>query len=258
MRSVKALALVIVVSSLVACVTTSDSSLTRNADPAVAVQRYVYLGLEYIKREEFNRARKHLLRALEIDEDNAAANSSMGLIYTRQGEKKLAEESFEKALDSDPSYTRGRTYYAAFLFSAERYEEAREQFLRAAEDTTFESRTQVYTNMALCSVRLGDTKSAMEAYERALQLDRFNASALAGLTEVLLDGDDYKRAQYYYNRLVNQIAQQTLTHSAQTLWQGVRIARHYNAIEQAESLALLLGELYPDSTEYKAYKNRYQ
>lgn len=235
------------------CVTTSDSALTRNADPEVAVERYVDLGFEYIKREDFKRAQKHLNRALELDEDNAAANSALGLIYSRQGEKKLAEKVFQKALDSDANYTRGRTYYAAFLFSDQRFEDALGEFMLAAEDTTYSARSQVFTNIGLCNIRLNAFDKAVAAYERALQLDRFNAGALAGITEVLLMQDQFKRAQFYYNRLVNQIAKQALSHSAQTLWQGVRIAKHFNADKQADSLAALLQQQYPDSVEARKY-----
>ena len=239
------------------CVTTSDSSLSRNADPDVAITRYVDLGFEYIKREDFARARKHLDRALELDDNNPEANSALGLIYSRQGEYELAEKSFKKALSSDSSYTRGRTYYAALLFSQQRFEDALEQFMRAAEDTTYPARSQVFTNIALCHMKLGNTSQAESAYERALQLDRFNASALAGVTEVLLSTNDFRRAQYYYNRLVTQIANQALNHSAQTLWQGVRIAQHFNATDQAKSLAKLLAEQYPDSQEYRSYLSEY-
>jgi len=235
------------------CVTTSDSALTRNADPEVAVERYVELGFEYIKREDFKRAQKHLNRALELDPRNAAANSALGLIYSRQGENELAEKVFNIALDNDPKYTRGRTYYAAFLFSDQRYEDALEEFMSASEDTTYSARSQVFTNIGLCNVRLSQFQKALAAYERALQLDRFNAGALAGITEVLLMQEDFKRAQFYYNRLVSQIAKQALSHSAQTLWQGVRIAQHYNAVEQASSLAALLLQGYPDSPEAKKY-----
>lgn len=248
---------IVLLALLSGCVTTTDSALTKNADPELALQRFIDLGFEYIKREDFSRAQKHLVRALEIDEDNARANSAMGLIYQRQGEKKLAEESFQSAIDNDPRYTQGRTYYAAFLFSNQRYNDSLEQFLKAAEDTTYSARSQVYTNIALCNVRLNKPERALQAYERALQIDRFNSGALAGMTEVLLSLNNFKQAQYYYNRLVQQIANQSLSHSARTLWQGVRIARHFNASQQEASLAALLKELYPDSPEYKRYLSQF-
>lgn len=253
----KQVCLLLACAILQACVTTSDSPLTRNADPDAAIERYVELGFEYIKRDDFNRAQKHLKRALELDEDSAPANSAMGLIYSNQGESKLAESAFKTAVSSDPTYTRGRTYFGAFLFSQSRFEEAREQFLRAAEDTQYSSRPQIYTNIALCNLKLGDEGKAFSAYERALQLDRFNGNALSGLTEILLERGDYKNAQFYYNRLVREISEGKLSHSSQTLWQGIRIARYFNAKPQEESLVALLTEFYPDSQEFKRYQSTY-
>lgn len=238
---------------LVACVTTSDSNLTRKADPNAAVNKYVQLGLEYIKRDDYSRARKHLNRALEIDSNNAPANAALGLIYNQEDEMYLAENSFLTAIKSDPGYTRGRTYYAAFLFAERRYDEALKQFKLAAENTEYESRAQIFTNIALCQLKLGNNEEALAAYEKTLRLDRFNGRALSGATELLIEKSEYKRAQYLYNRLVRMISQEGLSHSAQSLWMGIRIADHFGSAEQVESLSSILQEQYPDSSEYAAY-----
>jgi len=76
------------------------------------------------------------------------------LISHQDGETEAAETSFLKAIESDKSYTRGRSYYAAFLFSEKRYQEALKQFEIAAEDTSYISRAQIFTNIALCNVKL--------------------------------------------------------------------------------------------------------
>lgn len=239
---------------LSACVTTSDSSFARKADPQEAVERYVQLGLEYIKRNELTRARKHLKRALQLDPEHAAAHAALGLIYHEDAENKLAEEAFKKSIELDPDYTRGRTYYGAFLFSQQRYDEALVQFQTASEDTAYASRDQVFTNIALCHLKLGQRPQALDAYQKTLKLDRFNGRALAGATELLIEADDYQKAQYYYNRLVRLIAQKGMKHSAQSLWMGIRIARYFGSVAQEESLATLLAELYPQSSEFRAYK----
>lgn len=238
---------------LSACVTTTDSAFTRKADADEAVEKYVQLGLEYLKRDDATRARKHLLRALEIDEDNASAVGALGLIYHQDGENALAEQHFVKALDSDPKFTRGRTYYAAFLFSETRYEDALEQFVLAAEDVSYSGRAQIYTNIALCELQLGKPVSAIEAYEKALRLDRVNGRALAGVTELYIQESQFEKANRYYNRLVRLIAQQGLKHTPQSLWQGIRISQYYGGMEQMKSFGALLEELYPDSSEFEQY-----
>ncbi len=232
-----------------ACVTTSNSSLTDKADPNVAVERYVQLGLEYIRRNDLHRARKHLTRALEIDPDSAQANGVMGLVYAQEGEADKAEELYQKALALDENYTLGRSYYGAFLFSAERYADALEQFKKASLDTKYEGRAQVFSNMALCHMKLGQNEQAIEAYFQTLRLDRSNGRALSGITELLIQQGRYDKAQQYYNRLIRLIRDQGLKHSAQSLWQGIRIATHYGSHAQADALNSMLLELFPESEE---------
>lgn len=234
---------------LSACVTSSNSSLTDKADPDTAVERYVQLGLEYIKRNDIHRARKHLSRALEINPEDASANASMGLIYHQESELDKAEELFTKAINSNPNYTPGRTYYGAFLFSQQRYKEALKQFEQASKDTRYEGRAQVFSNMALCQIKLENSDAAIDAYQKALQLDRINGIALSGITELYILNGNYDKAQHYYNRLVRLIREQGIQHTAQSLWQGIRIAHHFKSREQTLGLAYLLNEMYPDSPE---------
>ena len=236
------------------CVTTTDSAFTRKADSAEAVERYVQLGLEYIKRQDYKRARKHLLRALEIDEQNAPARSAFGLIHHDDGENELAEQSFIEALESDPGFTRGRTYYAAFLFSEGRYADSLKQFEEAAKDVSYNSRAQIYTNIALCNLKLGKNKAAIDAYLKTLKLDRFNGRALAGITELYIEEKQFDPANNYYNRLVRLIAKQGLRHTPQSLWQGIRISKHYGGQDQVQSFGKLLEELYPESAEFQQYQ----
>jgi type IV pilus assembly protein PilF len=239
---------------LTACVTTSDSSLSKKTDLDKAGDQYVQLGLEYIKRDDLQRARKHLQRALEIDPKNAAALGAMGLIYQEEGELKLAEKSFVASIDSDPKYTRGRTYYAAFLFSQGKFDEALKHFERAGEDTAYEGRAQIFTNIALCNLKLGKQEDALAGYEKTLRLDRTNGRALSGVTELLIQLGRYDKAQQNYNTLVAMIRQQGMSHTAQSLWQGIRIARHFGSNEQVKALATVLGSSYPDSSEYAQYR----
>lgn len=244
------LLIIILLSSFIsACVTKTNSSLTDKADPEVAVERYVQLGLEYIKRNELHRARKHLSRALEIAPLDASANASMGLIYHQEGENDKAEELFKKAIDAEKNYTPGRSYYGAYLFAQQRYQDALQQFQIAAKDTRYEGRAQVFSNIALCQIQLANNESAIEAYQKALQLDRVNGIALSGITELYILKGSFDKAQHYYNRLVRLIRENGMKHTAQSLWQGIRIANYYKNRDQALGLAYLLNEMYPDSDE---------
>lgn len=244
----------LLVLSLTACVTTTDSAFTRKADEDKALDNYIQLGLAYIQRSDFERARANINRALEINEDSSEAFAALALLYQQEDENKLAEEHFNKALSLDGKNTRGRTFYAAFLYRQERYTEALEQFRVASKDTGYKGRALIYINIAQCALKLDDPQQAIKAYEKSLVLDRYQPQALIGVTQLLIQDGEYLKAQRYYNRMINVIRSSGMTHSPTSLWLGIEIARHFNNDGQESSYALLLKQLYPESREYQQYR----
>lgn len=251
-RSLLLLLLMLVMSG---CVTTTDSPFAREADRQKAVENYVKLATAYVAQGNLDRARHHLDRALELDRDSAAAHAVMGLIYNTEGEVELAEESFRRAIREDAAYTRGRVYYGAFLFANGRYKEAREQFRVASRDTEYEDRGSVFFNLGMTEERLGAREDAATAYRRAVELSRGEARALLALSRVLVELGEFDKASRYYSRLSTIIQRNPrMTHSAESLYTGIRIARHFGNRDQEASLAMLLKNEYPDSAEYQQYK----
>ncbi|WP_227663365.1 type IV pilus biogenesis/stability protein PilW [Marinobacter halophilus] len=237
------------------CVTTTDSRFSREADRDKAVSNYVQLATAYIGQGNLDRARHHLERALEISPDSAEAQAAMGLVYNAEGDPGLAEQSFKRAISEDDRYTRARVYYGAFLYSNSRYSEARDQFSVASRDTGYRERGAVFYNLGMTEERLGDREAAEAAYRRAVELTRGEARTLLSLSRVLVEMEDYPAASRYYSRLQTMIQRNTrLTHSPESLFTGIRIARHYKDRDQEVSLALLLRNEYPDSAEYQQYK----
>ncbi|MGC8120488.1 type IV pilus biogenesis/stability protein PilW [Marinobacter sp. VGCF2001] len=237
------------------CVTTTDSRFSREADRQKALNNYVQLATAYIGQGNLERARNHLERALEIDADSAPALAARGLVLSAEGEEKLAEKSFREALAADDGYTRGRVYYGAFLYSLERFEDARNQFRTASKDTDYKDRGAVFYNLGLTEERLGSLAGAEAAYRRSVELTRGEARTLLSLSRVLVEQQDYSEASRYYSRLQTMIQRNTrLTHSPESLYTGIRIARHFRDRDQEASLALLLKNEYADSVEYQQYK----
>jgi len=237
------------------CVTTTDSRFSREADREKALSSYVQLATAYIGQGNLERARHHLDRALEIDSGNAQALATMGLVYSYEGEDELAGKSFRKAVAADGDYTRGRVYYAAFLYSQGDYREASNQFSIASRDTGYKERGGVFYNLGMTEERQGNLEAAESAYRRAVELTRGEARTLLSLSRVLVEQGDYSAASRYYSRLQTLIQGNTrLAHSAESLYTGIRIARHFGDKDQEASMALLLRNQYPDSSEYQQYK----
>src|SRR5690554_7468094 len=62
--------------SLVACVTVTESRITKKASPEKAVENYTELGLGYLERNRPDLARKRIEKALSIDSKYAPANDT--------------------------------------------------------------------------------------------------------------------------------------------------------------------------------------
>ena len=237
------------------CVTSTDSRFAREANRDKAVDNYVKLATAYLSQGNHERSRTHLERALELEPDNAGALATQGILYQREGEPDLAEESYREALSSDSGYTRGRVYFGAFLYGRERYEEAREQFRLASRDTGYDDRASVFYNLGRASERMDDMDGAVKAYRRALDLGRGNPRWLLALSRTLLASGDHGAASRYYDRLLTMMERNPqLKHSPESLLVGIQIARHFRNYDRESSLALLLRNRYPDSEEYRQYK----
>ncbi|SFN06290.1 type IV pilus assembly protein PilF [Marinobacter pelagius] len=248
-------ALMSLATGLAGCVTTTDSRFSREADRQEAVDNYVKLATAYIGQGNIDRARHHLDRALKLEPDSPKALAAMGLIYNTEGEPELAESSFRKAISADGGYTRARVYYGAFLYSQGRFADARDQFRAASRDTEYEDRGSVFFNLGMAQERLEETDNAVTSYRRAVELSRGDARPLLALSRVLVEQGEYEAASRYYSRLSTAIARNPrMTHSAESLYTGIRIARYFNDRDQEASLAMLLKNEHPESVEYQQYK----
>ncbi|PIE44317.1 MAG: type IV pilus biogenesis/stability protein PilW [Gammaproteobacteria bacterium] len=237
------------------CVTTTDAPYGKKEDSAKALTAYIQLGLAYIERDNMERARKHLKRALEIDPKSAGAHAALGLVYQNEGEDDLAEQEFLNSLRYDPSFTRGRTYYAAFLYSKGRYQEAYDSFQAASLDTGFASRSQIFTNMALCARKLNKRELMLKAYEKSLVLNSMQPNILLTLVKESIQDGQFGKAQGYYNRFIKLVGKSAgVTHSPRSLYLGIQLADHYQNLQLKSGYSDLLRVLYPDSQEYKQYR----
>ena len=254
-RSSLSVGVLLLVTLLAGCVTVTDSRFAQEEDEDKAVDDYVQLATAYLSQGNYERSRKHLERALELQPDDAGALATQGLLYQTEGEPELAEQAYRKALRSDSGYTRGRVFYGAFLYGEGRYEDSQEQFQLASRDTAYEDRASVFYNLGRASEQVGDTETAVQAYRRALELGRGNPRWLLALSRSLVATGDYSAASRYYSRLVSMMqSNPRLQHNPESLLVGIQIARHFQNYDQESSLALLLRNRFPDSEEYRKYK----
>lgn len=240
---------------LSACVTTVDGPFTDKTDKPKAASQYVQLGLAYFQQGQYEVAIQKLEKALEIQPGQHEANAALGLVYKAQNEASVAEDHFRKALRAKPDYTRGRTYYAAFLYQQGRLEEAVEQFEIAAEDVAYPNRAQIYSNIGLVNVRQSKLEEAIDAYRRSLSLRRDQPQVVLALATLYYKTDDMVTASTYYQDYKRSVRARQASHTPQSLRLGIDIARSQQDLNDEASLTMLLRSLFPNSSEYQDLKD---
>lgn len=114
------------------------------------------------------RAEKALLTILKFDEKNAAAYNRLGILYAKEQKFDEAIECFEiaQSLDNNPSSLHN---VGLIYLETGAYEKAVMAFEQAIElESTVPAR---FIALAKARERLGQIKGAIEALERAYQLD---------------------------------------------------------------------------------------
>lgn len=156
---------------------------------------YTQLGIAYLERGNLQRAMSSLDRALQLAPDDAEALQAMAMVYQRQGESELADETFRRALDADAGFTRARNNYAAFLYDRGRIREACDQLEQATRDTQYANRAQLFANLGQCQRELGDLDAARASLTRAQAIDPRSARSYFTLAELEHAQGNHARAR---------------------------------------------------------------
>ncbi|MBF8222739.1 type IV pilus biogenesis/stability protein PilW [Halomonas sp. 328] len=155
---------------------------------------YTDLGLAYLERNNLPRAMAALDHALEADPRDGEALQAMAIVYQRQGETRLADEFFQRALGHDPGFTRARNNYAAFLYDQGHTREACAQLEQASSDTQYNNRAQLFANLGQCQREIGEVAAARQSLERAQAIDARAPRSYYLLAELEYAQGNYARA----------------------------------------------------------------
>ncbi len=219
-----------------------------------ALQAYTTLGLQYLQGRDTVSAKAAVQKALDINEDYAPAYNALALIFQVESELELAEQYYKKAIALDGSSAMFHNNYGAFLFSQERYKEACEQLAIATQDPFYSNRAQTFENLGRCYLEIQQVEPAMHAFERSLKSGGARPVPLVALADLHLAKGDLPMADRYFTQFTEMINAKRVNHSAKSLWVGIKLAREKGKSSSAATYALLLKNLFPESDEYKQYK----
>lgn len=205
---------------------------------------YVQLAVEYLRQNQLEGALVNAKKAVDVDPRNAEGHNLLALVYSRIGERELAERYFRSGLEIDPRNAYIHNAYGTLLCGEGRYAEADREFNSALENPLYPARAMTLSNAGYCARESGDLSGAERYFRRALEIDPRLPPALLAMGEVSLANGSYMSARAYVERY-HGVAKPT----AASLWLGIRTERALGDKDQVASYSLLLRNGFPDSEE---------
>ena len=230
---------------LQACVAVDPGQSQDEKASAVNVQ----LGIGYLQQNNLDLASEKLTKALRQDPDSAAANNAYAILQERLKQYDLAEYHYKKATELDKTNAQAANNYGTFLCRHGRELESEAYFLQALENPLYSTPEYAYTNAAVCLIKVNQTKPAKEYLDKALAERSNFGPALITMARLLFAEEDYESTRFYLDRyhLVSQP-------SASSLWLGIQTAQLLNVDSNVDELGQRLATDFPDSVEYKLWK----
>jgi Tfp pilus assembly protein PilF len=135
-------------------------------------EAWVNLGYVELRRGNLDRARRHFIKARDLNPDLPAPHHALGLLADERDPKnetkrigKEAEAHYRQALKVDPGFVPSRSNLARRLFLRGAFEESREQYLRLTQVEP--EALSGYLGLAECHFRLGRDGDADDVIGRA-------------------------------------------------------------------------------------------
>jgi tetratricopeptide (TPR) repeat protein len=137
---------------------------------------------EYLyAREDIKGAIEQLSYSLDVNPTDASGWRNMVILNMMDDNYADAIKASEKAIEYNPDNLDLQRYVAGCYYQMDQYDKAIESYeklLALSDSTNVVTRAEIITGMGDVYSEMGDTAKTVECYERALQIDPSNPSAL--------------------------------------------------------------------------------
>ena len=216
-------------------------------DPRNRARVHTELAGVYYERGSMGIALEELRRATAADSSYAPAHNMLGRVYMALKENRLADQSFERALQLSPNDPDINHSYGWFLCQTGEERQSIRYFLQAIRNPLYAAPWRSYSAAGVCSLRGDNVKDADEFFQRALRLEPDEPTALLKLGGIRYGQgrtDEARRLVSRYNKVMPP--------SAESLWLGVRVERRMGDRLSERSYADQLRRRFPGSAEFRA------
>ena len=207
------------------------------------------LGLGYLQQGERKLAIEKLQRAIDADADYAPAQHSLALAYQEFGQMELAEQHYRIAQKLLPQDGGVHNNFGAFLCGQGRFAEGDEHFRVALRDPTYVTPATALENAGLCALRVPDLDKSESYLRQALKVEPNMLGALLGMARLQYERKQYLNARGYFQRY-----EVTAPLPVQGLFVAVQVEHQLGDHLAAQRYMTQLYTLFPDSSEAQQIK----
>jgi type IV pilus assembly protein PilF len=205
------------------------------------------LAVLYFQDSKYNFALDEIKQAILIDPNWSEPYGMRGLINLQTGDYRLAELSFQKALEINPQASDIKHNYGFLLCKMQRPVQGMKMFAAALADPGYGQRAKTWAEQGNCQLANGMRAEAEASYLRSYELDPGNPATGFNLASLLFQRGELNRAQFYARRINNSERA-----SPESLWLGIKIERSLGAADAQAQLEAQLRRRYGQSIQAMA------
>lgn len=205
----------------------------------------VAMAYQYLKQGDRNVAMQKIQKAIQLDPDNAAAYTAEGVLYDVIGDANQAGDAYRKALRKAPDDPDVQNNYAVFLCKHGKAKDAESYFEKAAMNPLYATPDRAYSNAGVCALQIPDLTVAEQYFRKALQVNPAQAQALFQLAQLSYNQKKYLQSRAFLERYDGA----GLAPAPEVLYLGVQTERALRNQQGATDYAKKLVKLFPTSPQ---------
>jgi len=241
---------VFAVSLLAGCVSSDGSKALKREDPTeAAAKTNIQLGLAYLQQGNYTVAREKLERSLKQNPKDPDVHTTLGLLYDRTNEPKLADKHYREALRLAPDSPDVSNNYAIYLCKRGRVDEGVERFSAVASNRYYRTPEVALTNAGVCLRGAKRLDDAQLSFTRAIKARPDYSEATVQLATLYVE-----RGQLPEARKVIETYLDAFRHKPDVLLAGVTVARAAKDKLSEEKYSRALRLEFPDSPQTRSLK----
>ena len=139
---------------------------------AKQAELYYGAGTQSLMQKQYTEALKNLMKANELDPNNAEILNNLGMAYFFKGEKDVAVKTLQRALEIDEKNSDARINLASIFYKDGKVTEAEKMYKTVLKDLTYDKQARTYFNLGVLELKAkGNTVSAENYFKKSIKED---------------------------------------------------------------------------------------